>query len=155
MVSGVGEDLVRLSVGLEDVNDLIADLRQSPSWYSVLNAVALFIDCQPDDVFGVDAAGLLHSITLSLLASKHPAALTPRWMRAFLPHHLPRPRVNSRQHSVTRSIRPHRSPRLDEIDYVTPRDGGGEQWRAGSSSSGATFGRPTMRPLAVSDECRC
>ncbi|MGG7582275.1 PLP-dependent transferase, partial [Rhizobium sp. Nf11,1] len=29
MVSGVGDDLIRLSVGLEDVNDLIGDLRQA------------------------------------------------------------------------------------------------------------------------------
>ncbi|MFW8584132.1 PLP-dependent transferase [Rhizobium beringeri] len=29
MVLGVGEDLVRLSVGLEDVSDIIADLRQA------------------------------------------------------------------------------------------------------------------------------
>ncbi|WP_458387819.1 PLP-dependent transferase [Rhizobium redzepovicii] len=29
LVEGVGEDLLRLSVGLEDVSDLIGDLRQA------------------------------------------------------------------------------------------------------------------------------
>ena len=32
ITEGVGEDLIRVSIGLEDVDDLLADLRQALEW---------------------------------------------------------------------------------------------------------------------------
>lgn len=93
------------------------------------DTVTVFIDCQRDDVFGLDAAGLLHSITGSLLGLKttgrayvevdaspsSPAlAEAARQFQAALGQ-FDRPVVLA----------------FDEIDYITPSNGGALQWRSG------------------------
>ena len=93
------------------------------------DAVTVFIDCQRDDVFGLDAAGLLDSVTGSLLALKSsgrayaevdaapsgsPLAEAARQFQAVLSQ-FDRPIVLV----------------FDEIDYITPSNGGALQWRQG------------------------
>ncbi|MDR6708848.1 hypothetical protein J2X73_003235 [Novosphingobium sp. 1748] len=93
------------------------------------DAVTVFIDCQRDDVFGLDAAGLLSSVTRSLLALKasgrayaevdaglsdKPLAEAARQFQTVLSEfNLPVVLV------------------FDEIDYITPSNGGAAQWRKG------------------------
>lgn len=92
-------------------------------------AVTIFVDCQRDDVFGLDAAGLLHSITQSLLelkasgqsyaevdASRSPTDLAGA-ARAF--------------QAVLERFEIPVIIAFDEVDYITPSNGGAPQWRSG------------------------
>lgn len=93
------------------------------------DAVTVFVDCQRDDVFGLNAAGLLDAITGSLLSLKAsgrayaevdagPSVLSladsARQFQAVLGQ-FERPVVIV----------------FDEIDYITPSNGGALQWRSG------------------------
>ncbi len=93
------------------------------------DAVTLFIDCQRDDVFGLDAAGLLHSVTLSLLALK---ASGQAYAEVDASPSVPSLAEAARQFQIALS-QFERAVVLvfDEIDYITPSNGGAEQWRAG------------------------
>ncbi|WP_341992865.1 ATP-binding protein [Azorhizobium sp. AG788] len=93
------------------------------------DAVTLFIDCQRDDVFGLDAAGLLHSITLSLFALK---ASGRAYAEVDASPSAPSLAEAARQFQAALS-QFDRTVVLafDEIDYVTPSNGSAEQWRAG------------------------
>lgn len=93
------------------------------------DAVTLFIDCQRDDVFGMDAAGLLHSITHSLVSLKtsgrsyaevEAAPSSPSLAEAARKF---QEALSQFDHTVVLAF--------DEIDYITPSNGGAEQWRAG------------------------
>lgn len=93
------------------------------------DAVTLFIDCQRDDVFGMDAAGLLHSITRSLLSLK---ASGRAYAEVEASPSGPSLADAARQFQAAlgefdRTV----VLAFDEIDYVTPSNGGAEQWRAG------------------------
>nr|WP_314073878.1 hypothetical protein [uncultured Roseococcus sp.] len=93
------------------------------------DAVTLFIDCQRDDVFGLDAAGLLHSITRSLLGLKSSG-------RAYAEVD-----ASPSGPSLAEAARQFQSAlgqfdravvlAFDEIDYITPSNGGAQQWRTG------------------------
>jgi len=93
------------------------------------DAVTLFIDCQRDDVFGLDAAGLLHSITNSLLGLKSSG-------RSYAEVDAARTNIplseSAKQFQV--ALTEFDVPvvlAFDEIDYITPSNGGAPQWRAG------------------------
>ena len=93
------------------------------------DSITLFIDCQRDDVFDMDAAGLLHSITRSLLnlnasgrayaeVEASPAGTTlAEAAREF------QAALGQFDRTIVLAF--------DEIDYITPSNGGAEQWRAG------------------------
>ena len=93
------------------------------------DTVTLFIDCQRDDVFGLDAAGLLHSITQSLVslkASGRPYA------------EVGAPPVQATLAEAAREFQAALAEfdipvllAFDEIDYITPSNGGAQQWRTG------------------------
>ncbi len=93
------------------------------------DAVTLFIDCQRDDVFGLDAAGLLSSITQSLLSLKKSGRQYAE-VDAI-----------SSQASIADAAKSFQSAlaefdvpvvlAFDEIDYITPGNGAAEQWRRG------------------------
>ena len=93
------------------------------------DAVTVFIDCQRDDVFGLDAAGLLYSITQSLLslkASGQPyAEVDASASPGDLADAAKRFQAALSQFEVPVIIA------FDEVDYITPSNGGAPQWRAG------------------------
>lgn len=93
------------------------------------DAATLFVDCQRDDVFGLDAAGLLHSITLSLFALK---ASGQAYAEVDASPSAPSLAEAARQFQTALG-QFERTVVLvfDEIDYITPSNGGAEQWRAG------------------------
>lgn len=93
------------------------------------DAVTLFIDCQRDDVFSLDAAGLLHSITCSLsnlkasgrtYAEVEAASPTPSLAEAARVFQLA---ISAFDRTVVLAF--------DEIDYITPSNGSATQWRTG------------------------
>ncbi len=92
-------------------------------------AVTLFIDCQRDDVFGLDAAGLLHSITTSLLALKASGrAYAEVDASAKAPPLADAARAfqNALQQFDVAVVLA-----FDEIDYITPSNGSALHWRSG------------------------
>ena len=93
------------------------------------NAVTLFIDCQRDDVFGLDATGLLHSITQSLLGLKTSgrpySEVDAENSNSSLADAAKQFQAALREFDVPVVIA------FDEIDYITPSNGGAEQWRSG------------------------
>ena len=93
------------------------------------DAVTLFIDCQRDDVFGLDAAGLLHSITKSLLTLKASgrsyAEVDASPSEGTLADAARQFQTAISQFDVPVVLA------FDEIDYITPSNGGAQQWRAG------------------------
>lgn len=93
------------------------------------DAVTLFVDCQRDDVFGLDAAGLLHSIAKSLLglkASGRPyAEVDPAPSQVALADAARRFQAALTEFDVPVVLA------FDEIDYITPSNGGAQQWRTG------------------------
>jgi len=93
------------------------------------DAATVFIDCQRDDVFGLDAAGLLHSITGSLLGLKSSG-------RAYteVDAHLNSPSLADAARQFQAALAKFDRPvvlAFDEIDYITPSNGGALQWRSG------------------------
>ncbi|WP_414902589.1 hypothetical protein ACMT1E_05005 [Sphingomonas flavalba] len=93
------------------------------------DAVTLFIDCQRDDVFGMDAAGLMHSITQSLLSLK---ASGRAYAEVDACPSGPSIAEAARQFQAALSEFDRAVVlAFDEIDYITPSNGGAEQWRAG------------------------
>ncbi|MCB5412267.1 ATP-binding protein [Pseudogemmobacter faecipullorum] len=93
------------------------------------DAVTLFIDCQRDDVFSLDAAGLLHSITLSLLdlkaSGRSYAEVNASTSALSLAEAARRFQSALSQFDATVILA------FDEIDYITPSNGGAEQWHLG------------------------
>lgn len=93
------------------------------------DAVTLFIDCQRDDVFGLDAAGLLHSITKSLLGLKTSgrsyAEVDATPSQAVLAEAARQFQTALTEFDVPVVLA------FDEIDYITPSNGGARQWRTG------------------------
>jgi len=92
-------------------------------------AVTLFIDCQRDDVFSLDAAGLLHSINKSLLGLKASG-------RSYAevdsdPSNVSLAEAAKQFHAVLTEFDVPVVLTFDEIDYITPSNGGAPQWRAG------------------------
>ncbi|SMP00106.1 ATP-binding protein [Paracoccus laeviglucosivorans] len=93
------------------------------------DAVVLFIDCQRDDVFGLNAAGLLHSITLSLLELK---ASGQAYAEVNASTSAPSLAEAARQfQSALSQFDLTVILAFDEIDYITPSNGSAEQWRIG------------------------
>lgn len=93
------------------------------------DAVTVFIDCQRDDVFGLDAAGLLDSITGSLQELKTNGRSYAEVNACPLDNTLS---DAARQFQVVLSQ--FDLPVIlvfDEIDYITPSNGGALQWRQG------------------------
>lgn len=93
------------------------------------DATTVFIDCQRDDVFGLDAAGLIHSITGSLLALKASG-------RAYteVDAHPNSPNLADASRQFQEALAEFERPvvlAFDEIDYITPSNGGALQWRSG------------------------
>ncbi len=93
------------------------------------DAVTVFIDCQRDDVFGLDAAGLLSSITGSLLALRANG-------RAYAevdasPLGIPLAEAARQFQKVLSEFDLPVVLVFDEIDYITPSNGGATQWRKG------------------------
>ena len=91
--------------------------------------MTLFIDCQRDDVFGLDAAGLLHSITQSLLGLKqsgrHYAEVDATHSQSSLADAAKQFQIVLAEFDVPVVLA------FDEVDYITPSNGGAEQWRNG------------------------
>jgi hypothetical protein len=93
------------------------------------DAVTLFIDCQRDDVFSMDAAGLLHSITRSLLDLNASGSAY-----AEVDACPPGPSLAEAARQFQAALGQFDRTAIlafDEIDYVTPSNGGAAQWRAG------------------------
>lgn len=93
------------------------------------DAVTVFIDCQRDDVFGLDAAGLLNSVTESLVALKASG-------RAYaevdaVPSSIPLAKAARQFQTVLSEFALPVVLVFDEIDYITPSNGGAAQWRKG------------------------
>ena len=117
------------------------------------DAVTIFIDCQRDDVFGMDAATLLHSITQSLISLKASG-------RAYA-----EVEASPSDPSLAEAARQFQAAlsqfdqtvvlAFDEIDYITPSNGGLNNGGLDSLSFGEMFVLPTMQQLAMSVECRC
>lgn len=93
------------------------------------SAITIFIDCQRDDVFGLNPASLLHSITQSLLVLKASgqfysevnASPTTDGLADAAKHF----QVALAQFDVPVILA------FDEIDYITPSNGSAAQWRTG------------------------
>ncbi|MCP1196015.1 AAA-like domain-containing protein [Acetobacter senegalensis] len=93
------------------------------------DAVTVFIDCQRDDVFGLDAASLLESITGSLLELKANGRSYAEVNACPLGNTLS---DAARQFQTV--LNQFDLPVIlvfDEIDYITPSNGGALQWRQG------------------------
>jgi hypothetical protein len=93
------------------------------------DAVTVFIDCQRDDVFGLDPAGLLNSITQSLLSLK---ASGSSYIEVD---------ANPSPTSTSEASKKFQAAlcqfdvpiviAFDEVDYITPSNTGSPQWRVG------------------------
>lgn len=93
------------------------------------DAATLFIDCQRDDVFSLDAAGLLHSITNSLLGLKNSGRSYAEVDASPSPFSLAE---SSKQFQGALSgFDTSVVLAFDEIDYITPGNSAAPQWRAG------------------------
>lgn len=93
------------------------------------DAATIFIDCQRDDVFELDAAGLLHSTTKSLLGVKASGR-----SYAEVDAHLNGPGLADATRQFQTALAEFERPVVlvfDEIDYITPSNGGAIQWRSG------------------------
>lgn len=93
------------------------------------DAVTIFIDCQRDDVFGLDSGGLLEAITGSLLNLKASG-------RSYAevdagPSVLTLADAARQFQSVLGQFDQPVILVFDEIDYITPSNGGALQWRSG------------------------
>jgi hypothetical protein len=93
------------------------------------DAITVFIDCQRDDVFNLDAAGLLHSIEQSLLSLKDTgqryAEVNASAFSGGLAESAKRFQAVLGQFDIPVILA------FDEIDYITPSNGGSAQWRSG------------------------
>jgi hypothetical protein len=93
------------------------------------DVVTLFIDCQRDDVFGLDASGLLLSITNSLidlkLSGRSYAEVDASIENLSLPEASRHFQNAIAQFDVTVVLA------FDEIDYITPSNGSAPHWRPG------------------------
>lgn len=93
------------------------------------DAVTVFIDCQRDDVFGLDAAGLLDSITGSLQELKTNGRSYAEVNACPLDNTL-----SDAARQFQEVLSQFDLPVIlvfDEIDYITPSNGGALQWRQG------------------------
>ncbi|MEG8052879.1 hypothetical protein QP185_05825 [Sphingomonas aerolata] len=113
------------------------------------DAATIFIDCQRDDVFGLDAAGLLHSITRSLLGLKTSGRAYTE-VDAHLNSSTLADAARQFQAALVEFDRPVVLA-FDEIDYITPSNGGPCSGAQVLLSFGATFGQRTMPRLVTSD----
>lgn len=93
------------------------------------DAVTLFVDCQRDDVFGLDAAGLIYSITQSLLSLK--ASGRPYAEVNASPFNISLADATKKFQAALAEFDVPVVLAFDEIDYITPSNGGAEQWRQG------------------------
>lgn len=93
------------------------------------DAVTVFIDGQRDDVFGLDAAGLLHSITGSLLSLRSNGR-----SYAEVDASPSGPTLSEAARQFQAALGQFDRPvvlAFDEIDYITPSNGGARQSRSG------------------------
>lgn len=93
------------------------------------DAITIFIDCQRDDVFNLDAAGLLHSIEQSLLSLKDNgqryAEVNASAFSGGMAEAAKRFQSMLGQFDIPVILA------FDEIDYITPSNAGSPQWRSG------------------------
>jgi hypothetical protein len=93
------------------------------------DAITVFIDCQRDDVFNLDASGLLYSIEQSLQSLKHSGQsyieVNASRFSGGLPDAAKQFQVALGQFNVPVILA------FDEIDYITPSNGSAAQWRSG------------------------
>ena len=93
------------------------------------DAVTIFIDCQRDDVFGLDAAGLLQSMTHTLLALKSSGDSYAEVDACASPDDISgsakRFQTALNQFDVAVIIA------FDEVDYITPSNASAPHWRTG------------------------
>ena len=93
------------------------------------HAITIFIDCQRDDAFNLNAAGLLHSIEQSLLSLRvsgqsYAEVNASRFLGTVADA------ANSFQEVLGQFDVPVILA-FDEVDYITPSNGGSVQWRSG------------------------
>jgi hypothetical protein len=93
------------------------------------DAATLFIDCQRDDVFNLNAAGLLYSIEQSLRGLRE-SGQSYAEVNAT-PFSGTAAEVTNRFQSVLEQFDIPVILVFDEIDYITPSNGGSVQWRHG------------------------
>jgi len=93
------------------------------------DAKTLFIDCQRDDVFNLNAAGLIYSIEQSLSSLRETgqsyAEVNATPFAGTTAEAAKRFQAVLEQFDVPVILA------FDEIDYITPSNGGAGQWRAG------------------------
>jgi hypothetical protein len=93
------------------------------------DAATLFIDCQRDDVFNLNAAGLLYSIEQSLRGLRE-SGQSYAEVNAT-PFSGTAAEATNRFQSVLEQFDIPVILVFDEIDYITPSNGGAAQWRHG------------------------
>lgn len=93
------------------------------------DAATIFIDCQRDDVFNLDASGLLHSIEQTLLNLKEGGQTY-----AEVNAHTFSGGIADAASSFQSTLGFYDVPVIlafDEVDYITPSNGSVAQWRSG------------------------